>query len=78
MSNQKNKGLVTWGSVFAAISGMAIASLGIHIYDRFSPENDSAWTFYIPSTDVTCIVARSRGQEVMSCVPGDHRIDSDG
>lgn len=64
--------------IFWVIVGMLGGNLAIQIFDRFSPSNDSAWSFYVPSTDMTCIVARSRGQEIMSCLPGDHRIDSDG
>lgn len=66
-----------FGFMMVGIVAMAFTSLAIHIYDRFS-RNETAWHFYSPSVDMTCIVARDRGQSVMSCLPGDHRVDKDG
>lgn len=63
-----------WVTMLAGIIGMAFGALAIHLIDRFHA-NDTAWNFYSPSVDMTCMVARSRGQEVMSCLPGDHRME---
>ncbi|MBB1606527.1 MULTISPECIES: hypothetical protein [unclassified Pseudomonas] len=65
-----------WLSMVAAIIGMSFGALAIHLYDRFS-WNGTAWNFYSPNTDMTCLVARSRGQEVMACLPGDRRKEAD-
>lgn len=54
--------------------GLFGANLLIQLIDRFS-NNDTAWSFYSETTDLTCTVARSRGQEVMACLPGDHRVE---
>lgn len=58
-----------WTYMLAAIIGMSFAALAIHLYDRFSG-NGTAWNFYSPNTNMTCLVARSRGQEIMFCLPG--------
>lgn len=50
------------------------ANLLIQLIDRFS-NNETAWSFYSDTVDFTCIVARSRGQETMWCMPGDHRVE---
>ncbi|EMN1576646.1 hypothetical protein ACSDGV_18440 [Pseudomonas aeruginosa] len=64
-----------WTYMLAAIIGMSFAALAIHLYDRFSG-NGTAWSFYNPNTNMTCLVARSRGQEVMACLPGDHQQEA--
>lgn len=61
--------------MLAAIIGMSFAALAIHLYDRFSG-NGTAWNFYSPNTDMTCLVARSHGREVMACLPGDRRQEA--
>lgn len=65
-----------WTYMLAAIIGMSFAALAIHLYDRFSG-NGTAWNFYSPNTDMTCLVARSHGQEVMACLPSDRRQEAD-
>ncbi|MFG9198675.1 hypothetical protein ACEPX9_00965 [Pseudomonas aeruginosa] len=64
-----------WNYMLAAIIGMSFSALAIHLYDRFSG-NGTAWNFYSPNTDMTCLVARSHGQEVMACLPGDRRQEA--
>lgn len=64
-----------WGFMLSAIVAMAASSLLINLIDRYSWANGTAWSFYSPATDMTCMVARSRGQEVMACLPGDHRVE---
>ena len=74
MSEQAEKKTSSaFGYVLASIVAMGASSLAIHLIDRFH-RNETAWHFYTPSVDMTCVVAKSRGQEVMSCVPGDHRV----
>lgn len=52
--------------------GLFGAHLLIQIIDRFI-NNETAWIFYSEALDMTCIVARSRGQETMWCTTGDRR-----
>lgn len=61
------------GLILPALLVMVGAHLLIQISDRFT-NNETAWSFYIESTDMTCVVARSRGQEVMWCADGDLRV----
>jgi hypothetical protein len=58
--------------LFPLLVGLFGGHLLIQIVDRFS-NNETAWDFYSPDLDVTCVVARSRGQEVMDCLPGSLR-----
>lgn len=53
--------------------GLFGANQLIQVVDRFS-NNETGWSFYSDTSDFTCIVARSRGQEVMWCTPGDQRV----
>ncbi len=64
------------GWILALIVGMAFWSLAIHLADRFTG-NDNAWSFYSETTHMTCIVARSKGKDLMACVPGDRRTEED-
>lgn len=56
-----------------ALLGMVGGYLLIQISDRFT-NNETAWIFYSSTTDLTCIVARQRGQETMWCADGDRRV----
>lgn len=77
MSEQAEKKTSSaFGYVLASIVAMGASSLAIHLYDRFS-RNETAWSFYSPGVDMTCLVAKDRGQSVMDCLPGDHRIDAE-
>jgi hypothetical protein len=58
--------------LFPLLVGLFGGHLLIQIIDRFN-SNETAWSFYSETADFTCIVARSRGQEVMWCTPGDQR-----
>ena len=60
-------------ALFPLLVGMFGGHLLIQIVDRFKG-NDSAWSFYMPSVDATCVVARRRGQEVMHCLPGNRAV----
>jgi hypothetical protein len=60
--------------LFPLLVGLFGANQLIQVIDRFS-NNETAWSFYSETTDFTCIVARSRGQEAMWCTPGDHRAE---
>lgn len=53
--------------------GLFGANQLIQVIDRFS-NNETGWSFYSETSGFTCIVARSRGQEVMWCTPGDQRV----
>jgi hypothetical protein len=56
--------------------GMFGAVMAIQITDRFA-STELIESFYSEVADATCVLIRSRGQEVMSCIPGDRRKSQD-
>ena len=73
--DKRNKLTKTVASMLLPVlAGLFGGNQLIQFVDRFS-NNDTAWSFYSETTDLTCTVARSRGQEVMACLPGDHRVE---
>jgi len=55
-----------------ALMGLFVAVMAIQISDRFA-STELVESFYSETADATCVLIRSRGQEVMSCLPGDRR-----
>ena len=62
------------GLIGPALIGMFGAVMAIQIADRFA-STEIVETFYSATADATSVLIRSRGQEVMSCLPGDRRKD---
>ena len=55
----------------SAFIGMALAALVIHLNDRFTG-NDSVRSFYLTERGVTCFVIKTRGEQLLSCLPGEY------
>lgn len=55
----------------SAFIGMALAALAIHLADRFT-DNDTSRSFYLTEKDVTCFLVKTRGQQLMDCLPGEY------
>lgn len=63
----------TWlaSALSSAFIGMALAALAIHLTDRFTG-NDSVRSFYLTERGVTCFVIKTRGEQLLSCLPGEY------
>lgn len=64
------------GMIGPVLIGMFGAVMAIQIVDRFYG-NETLRSFYAPETDATCWVYKLRGEQTMSCLPGDHRADEE-
>lgn len=58
-------------AVSSAFLGMALAALAIHLTDRFTG-NESVRSFYMTERGVTCFVIKTRGEQLLSCLPGEY------
>lgn len=58
-------------SLFPIAFGMVLAALLIHLVDRFKG-NDTIRSFYMEERGVTCFVIKTRGQQLLSCLPGQY------
>ena len=70
--------LTRWiaASLLPLALGLFVGHFAIQVFDRFY-QNDSLRAFYAPGTDATCWVYKLRGEQTMSCLPGDHRTEED-
>lgn len=61
-------------SLFPIAFGMVLAALLIHLVDRFKG-NDTVRSFYLTDRGVTCFVIKTRGEQILSCLPGQYPED---
>jgi len=55
----------------SAFLGLALAAVAIHLGDRFT-DNDTSRSFYLTDKDVTCFLIKTRGEQLMDCLPGEY------
>lgn len=55
----------------SAFLGLALAAVAIHLSDRLT-DNDTSRSFYLTEKDVTCFLIKTRGEQLMDCLPGEY------